>query len=149
MLINKTLFSTTCSTAFSTILSTIFKNIKIQSISTFLKNYLACNYFYTRHLTLLLHFKKKLVLSIAEALVRNINLMDEVCNISNKYQPPSNLAKYQYFYTRNFISFLHFEIKLAHSIVNVFQNIHFYQIFTIFNHGTLILTGITCKKVPL
>ena len=35
--------------------------------------------------------------------------IDEVCNISNKYHSPSNLAKYQYFYTREFISFLHFE----------------------------------------
>ena len=46
-----------------------------------------------------------------------------VRNISNKNQSPSNLAKYQYFYTRDFISFLHFEIKLALSIVKVFRNI--------------------------
>ena len=37
--------------------------------------------------------------------------VDEVCYTSNKYQPPNNLAKYQYFYTRKFISFLHFEKK--------------------------------------
>ena len=34
--------------------------------------------------------------------------MDEVCYISNKYQPPYNLAKRQYFYTRDFISYPHF-----------------------------------------
>ena len=34
--------------------------------------------------------------------------MVEVCNITNKNQSPSNLAKYQYFYTREFTSFLHF-----------------------------------------
>ena len=39
--------------------------------------------------------------------------MDEVCNISNKYQPPKKLAKYQYFYKENFISLLHFWKKLA------------------------------------
>ena len=42
--------------------------------------------------------------------------MDELCFISNKYQPPNNLAKYQYFYTRDFIFFLHLEKKLALSI---------------------------------
>ena len=42
--------------------------------------------------------------------------MDEVCNISNKNQPPSNLAKYQYFYIREFVFLLHFEINLALSM---------------------------------
>ena len=37
--------------------------------------------------------------------------MDEVCYISYEYQP-NNLAKYQYFYTRNFISLRHFEKKI-------------------------------------
>ena len=44
----------------------------------------------------------------------------DVCNISNKNQPPSNLAKYQYFNTRYLISLLHFEIKSALSITNFF-----------------------------
>ena len=34
--------------------------------------------------------------------------VDQVCYISYKYQPPNNLAKRQYFYTRNFISLHHF-----------------------------------------
>ena len=38
--------------------------------------------------------------------------VDDVCYISNKYQPPCNLAKHQYFYTRDFISLLHFENAL-------------------------------------
>ena len=46
--------------------------------------------------------------------------VDEVCYISNKYQPPYNLAKRQYFYTRDFISLLHFREKLALSIANFF-----------------------------
>ena len=29
--------------------------------------------------------------------------MDEVCYVSNKYQPPNKLAEDQYFYTRNFV----------------------------------------------
>ena len=37
--------------------------------------------------------------------------VDEMCNISNKYQPPSNLAKYKYFCKRDVISLLHFEKK--------------------------------------
>ena len=65
----------------------------------------AWKYFYTRHLTLLLHFNKKNC-----ALHRRIYqkhqrfttfslvfTVDDVCNISNKDQPPSNSAKYQYF----------------------------------------------------
>ena len=35
--------------------------------------------------------------------------VDELCYISNKYQSPNNLRKYQYFYTGDFISLLHFE----------------------------------------
>ena len=34
--------------------------------------------------------------------------VDEVCYISNKYQAPYNLAKRQYFYTKDFISLFHF-----------------------------------------
>ena len=47
--------------------------------------------------------------------------MDEVCNISNENRPPNNLAKYQYFYTRDFISFLHFKKELAFSISKIFE----------------------------
>ena len=39
--------------------------------------------------------------------------MDEVWYISNKYQPPYNLAKHQYFYTRDSISLLHFGKKIG------------------------------------
>ena len=35
-----------------------------------------------------------------------------MCNISNKNRPPNKLAKYQYFYTRVFISLLHLEDSL-------------------------------------
>ena len=62
----------------------------------------------------------------------------EVCYISNKYQPPSNLAKYQYFYTRDFVSLLHFikknkkKMALSISIANVFRNIHFLPYFHYF-----------------
>ena len=55
--------------------------------------------------------------------------MDEVWNISNKNQPPRNLAKYQYFYTRDFLFLLRNEIKLALSIENFFRNIHFLSHF--------------------
>ena len=67
--------------------------------------------------------------------------VDEVSNISNKYQPPNNLAKCQYFYTRDFASLLHFEKKLALSIPNIFRNIHFlphplFQSFVTFQLNT-------------
>ena len=51
--------------------------------------------------------------------------VDEVCYISNKYQLLNNLGKYQYSYTRNFISLLHFKKILAPSIESIFRNIHF------------------------
>ena len=46
--------------------------------------------------------------------------VDEVCYISNKNQPPNNLAKRQYFYTRQFISLLHFERNLVLLIAKPF-----------------------------
>ena len=52
----------------------------------------------------------------------------EVCNVTNKNQPPSNLAKYQYFYaTGLIISFLHFKKKNAKAfyIAFIFRNICF------------------------
>ena len=45
---------------------------------------------------------------------------DEVCNILNKNQLSRNLVKYQYFYTRDFIFLLHYEIKLSLSIAKRF-----------------------------
>ena len=65
--------------------------------------------------------------------------MDEVRYISNKYQPPNNLAKYQYFYTRDFIFLLHFEKKIGalhrkdfseHHFLPDFHSIYFKQILT-------------------
>ena len=56
--------------------------------------------------------------------------VDEVCYVSNKRQSLNNLAKHQYFYTRDFISLRHFEKKLALSIANVFRNIHFLSLFS-------------------
>ena len=61
--------------------------------------------------------------------------VDKVCYITNKYQLLNNLGKYQYFYTRNFISLLHFKKIFAPSIESIFRNIHFlYNIFAIFNN---------------
>ena len=59
--------------------------------------------------------------------------VDEVCYTSNKYQPPNNLAKYQYFYTRKFISLPSFWKKIALSIANIFRNIYFLLHFHYFN----------------
>ena len=59
-------------------------------------------------------------------------IVNEVCNITNKKQPPSNLGKYQYFYTRDLISSTHFERKLVLSIASIFWNIHFSQHFHYF-----------------
>ena len=58
--------------------------------------------------------------------------VNEVCYISNKYQPPYNLAKRQYFYKRDFISLLHFGEKLALFIANVFRDIYFLPLFHYF-----------------
>ena len=58
--------------------------------------------------------------------------VDKVCYISNKYQPPYDLEKRQYFHTIDFISLFYFEKKLALFISNVLRNINFYYFFTIF-----------------
>ena len=63
-----------------------------QIIADFLINQLV-KYFYTKHLTLLLHFKNKIIFTTFLLVFK----VDEVCNISNKNQPPSNSTKYQYF----------------------------------------------------
>ena len=91
---------------------------KIQK-STFLSNCWPQNYFYTKNLASLLHFKKKFVL-FATHVFRNIRFFttfltvfstDELCNISSKCRPPVNISK-QYFYTTDSISLFHFEIPL-------------------------------------
>ena len=79
-----------------------------QIIANFLINQLA-KYFYTKHLALLLHFKNKIIFTTFLPVFN----VDEVCNISNKNQPPSNLAKYQYF-------------KSAKDLKNYFMNISIY-----------------------
>ena len=58
--------------------------------------------------------------------------VDEVCYISNKNQPPNNLAKRQYFYTRDFISLLHFKRKLALFIAKPFRKHPLFTTFSLF-----------------
>ena len=104
-----------------------------------LNNLAKHQYFYTRDFISLLHFKQKFTISIAE-FFRNIDrnkflvflAVDEVCYISNKYQPPYDLVKCQYLYTRGFICLLHFGRKMALSIANVFRSIHFLPLFSLF-----------------
>ena len=56
-----------------------------------------------------------------------------VCNISNEYQPPYNLAKRQYFYTRDLYP-LFISKKNWHSLSQAFfETKPFYHIFIIFN----------------
>ena len=93
------------------------------TIKHLLEQLLTIQLFSQKHPTLLLHVKK-IALSFVDLLVFKV---DEVCNISNKYKRPYNLAKYQYFYTKDFISLLHFETKLALSIVKVLPNFHYFQ----------------------
>ena len=104
-----------------------------------LNNLAKHHHFYTRDFISLLHFKQKFTISIAE-FFRNIHrnnflvflTVDEVCYISNKYQPPYDLVKRQYLYTRGFICLLHFGKKMVLSIANVFRNIHFLPLFSLF-----------------
>ena len=58
--------------------------------------------------------------------------VDEVRYISNKNQPPNNFAKRQYFYTRDFISFFHFERKLMLFIAKPFRKHPFLTTFSLF-----------------
>ena len=119
--------------------STIFENIKNQYISIFLGNIdHKINFTQnTSHSSFLskkiwaLHrryFQKRPLFTIFLA----VFTVDGVCNITNKNQPPSYLSKYQYFYTRDLIFFLHFGKKLALSIVRVFRNIYFLPHFHYF-----------------
>ena len=50
--------------------------------------------------------------------------VDEVCYISNKYQPTHKLLKYQYFYPRHFKPFFQFNKEIACFIAEAFRNIH-------------------------
>ena len=58
--------------------------------------------------------------------------VDEVCYISNKYQPTNKLLKYQYFYPRNFKPFFQFNKEIACFIAEAFRNIHFLPPFHYF-----------------
>ena len=58
--------------------------------------------------------------------------VDEVCIISNKYQPPVNIPKHQNFYRKHLTSILDFQKKLALSIASVFRIIHFLPHFHFF-----------------
>ena len=99
-------------------------------------------YFYRRHLMLLLHYNKKFALSIVQVF-RNIHFLpclcqlvfkvDELCNISKKYRPPSNIPKHLYFCARDFMSLLYyFKNKLVLSIAIIFRNIHLLSHFHYF-----------------
>ena len=57
--------------------------------------------------------------------------MDEVCNISSKKQPPSNLAKYQYFYKRFYIP-LSFRNKVGALNRKSFSKHPFFTTFSLF-----------------
>ena len=104
-------------------------------------------YFYTRHLILLLFDKKNCALHrrifqkhpLFTTFLAFLTV-DEVCYISDKNQPPNNLAKYQYFYTRDFISLLHFEKKLALFIAKLFRK---YPLFTTFS--LFLIVGKVCN----
>ena len=54
-----------------------------------------------------------------------------MCHVSNKHQPPNDLAKYQHFHTRNFILLLHFEKKLALYIANIFAKHPYFTTLTV------------------
>ena len=71
------------STTFSTIISTILENIKLLCISTFLSNM-------AKQLSI-----HKTPYTLLHPLFTTFSILftvDEVCNISNKHKPPSNLA---------------------------------------------------------
>ena len=62
----------------------------------------------------------------------SILTVDQVWYISNKNTPPNNLAKRQYFCTRDFISLLHFERKLVLFIAKPFRKHPLFTIFSLF-----------------
>ena len=107
----------------------------------FLKNQLT-KYFYIRHLNPCYLKKKKKNCTLHRRIFQKRQFfttflvfltVDEVCYISNKNQPFSNnLAKRQYFYTRDFISLLHFERKLALFIAKPFRKHPLFTTFSLF-----------------
>ena len=109
----------------------------------FLKNQLT-KYFYIRHLNpcYLKKKKKKKNCTLHRRIFQKRQFfttflvfltVDEVCYISNKNQPFSNnLAKRQYFYTRDFISLLHFERKFALLIAKSFRKHPLFTTFSLF-----------------
>ena len=97
-------------------------------------------YLYTRQLNPF-YLKKKNLRSSSQNLLKRpffttfivFLTVDEVCYISNKNQPFSNnLAKRQYFYTREFISLLHFERKLVLLIAKPFWKHPLFTTFSLF-----------------
>ena len=107
-------------------------------------------YFYTKHLTLLLYFKKK-ICALHHRIVSKhplfipFLLVLTVCYISYKYQPPNNWAKHQYFYIRDFLSLLHFEKK--NLIFQVTADFLINQLQNIFTTGTLYSFFISKRKL--
>ena len=106
----------------------------------FLKNQLT-KYFYIRHLNPF-YLKKKKNCTLHRRMFQKRQFfttflvfltVDEVCYILNKNQPFSNnLAKRQYFYTRDFISLLHFERKFALLIAKSFRKHPLFTTFSLF-----------------
>ena len=63
-----------------------------------------------------------------------------MCYNLNKYLLPNNLAKYQYFFTRDFISLLHFEKAISALHHNCFPK---HSLFT--THSLLLKVGEACN----
>ena len=91
-----------------------------------------------KSLTHLLYFKKKKNCTLHRRCFYKYPLfttfliiftVDEVCYISNKRQPLNNLAKHQYFYTRDFISLRHFEKNWHSPLQMFFETSTFYLYF--------------------
>ena len=60
--------------------------------------------------------------------------VNQVCYVSNKYHPPNNLTKHQYFYRRDLIPLFHLEKKNWRCPSrSFFETSTSYPIFTIFN----------------
>ena len=112
------------------------KFVIFQVNADFLINQLT-KYFYFKHLTPLLSFKKQKFRSPSQNLLETstfttflqIFTVDELYNISNKNQLPNRSAKYLLFYTKDLTCLLHFQGKLALSIGEVPGNIHFLPLF--------------------
>ena len=118
------LFSTRFSTTFSTTFSTIFKNIKKLIYQHRSQQLLTTKFFLHKTPYTSPSFQIKIRVLRCRCF-QNLPLfttflllfiVDEVCDISSKYQPPNNLAKHQYFYTRGFLLLFHFQNKLALSL---------------------------------